>query len=764
MFKHLIYAGCAAAMLCTASCSSDSDIAPVPEAESEVSFTVELPGNLQSRVYNDGLSARNLWVAVYDDAGAELQAMRQVTTFADGQRTKDITMRLAGSRTYTVVFWAFADGAPYSFNRESHTMTVDYSAITANSDKYDAFYKSVTITNVSGAINQTVELRRPFAQLNIGATDSAEAHNAGWDTQSTSVTVSEVYSSFDFFTGEVSNPQSYTYTLAPKPSEDETFPVAGVDYQAMVYVLTGADQSLVNVDFTAVDNTTITRNYVNVPIRRNYQTNIYGNILTEEANFNVEIIPAFDGTSLHDGVVINAAGEYEIYNKAGLIWLADEVNSGRNSFAGKVVKQMADIDLEGDYEGGTRLRTAIGWYADKPFAGTFDGNGFRILNLVQVMIPTGLFRYIGNGAVLKNITLYTIDLRGYTEGGGLVAFTFPGGNALIDNCVVENGRMESLSIPWEGWYGRQLGGIVAKLESGNEVRNCTVRNFTISAHTEIGGIAGYSNGTITGCTVENTTIKRDNNNFFQLADDYSIIHEFVGKSGASASESNNTATNVTVINDPVSRETLVIDTNTSIDTGYTFWCTNGEGAYGSAMVGLTIKNNAVVDANNHTFVFKNADQQRDADIHIISGTLKNVTTSGGWRAMFLNGLTDNVYLDNVTLDATYCLHADEGFDKDLIVTNSTIKGFCTYCAGAGEVQFTDCTFAKSASGNKDMNVRKKTTFTRCTFKDGFGIGIDERILPTVILKNCYVGETLLTADNFQELMGESPALVTFQND
>ena len=757
-------------MFCTAACSSDVDIAPAPETESEVSFTVELPGDLQSRTFNDGYSARNLWVAVYNADGGELADLRQVTTFAAGQLTKTINMRLANSRTYTVVFWAFAEGAPYTFDRPSHTMTVDYSSIAANSDKYDAFYKAITITNVSGSVNQTVELRRPFAQLNIGATDKAQAANAGWDTQTTSVTVSEVFTTLDFFSGEVSIPRSYTYTLAPKPdSDDETFPVAGADYQAMVYVLTGADQSLVNVDFTAVDNTTITRNYQNVPIRRNYQTNIYGNILTEEANFNVEIIPEFDGwyNSPNDGVYINEAGEYEISTKAGLVWVANEVNSGRNSFAGKVIKQIADIDLEGDYEGGTRLRTAIGWYSNKPFEGTFDGNGFRILNLVQVMNPTGLFRYIGNGAVLKNITLYTIDLRGYTEGGGLVAYTFPGGNTLIDNCVVENGRMESLAIPWQGWYGRQLGGIVAKLESGNEVRNCTVRNLTISAHTEIGGIAGYSNGTITGCTVENTTVKRDNNNFFQLADDYSIIHEFVGKSGESASATNNTATNVTVINDPVARETLVIDTDTSIGTGYTFWCTNGEGAYGSAKVGLTIKNNAVVDANNHTFVFKNADQQWDADIHIISGTLKNVTISGCWRAMFLNGLTDNVYLDNVTLDATtYGFHADYGFDKDLIVTNSTIKGFCTYCTGAGEVQFTDCIFAKSSAGYAVMNIRKNTTFTRCNFQDGFNIGVIESVtpLPTVILKNCYAGETLITPDNFEELLGDSPTLVTIIND
>ena len=59
MIKKLMYAGCAAAMFCTAACSFDDDIALVVEAESEVSFTVELPGNLESRTFNDGYSARN---------------------------------------------------------------------------------------------------------------------------------------------------------------------------------------------------------------------------------------------------------------------------------------------------------------------------------------------------------------------------------------------------------------------------------------------------------------------------------------------------------------------------------------------------------------------------------------------------------------------------------------------------------------------------------------------------------------------------------
>ena len=775
-------------MFCTAACSSDVDIAPAPEAESEVCFTVELPGDLQSRTFNDGYSARNLWVAVYNADGAELEALRQETTFADGQLTKAINMRLANSRTYTVVFWAFAEGAPYTFDRPSHTMTVDYSSIAANSDKYDAFYKAITITNVSGSINQTVEMRRPFAQLNIGATDKVQAANAGWNTQTTSVTVSEVFTTLDFFSGEVSIPRSYTYTLAPKPdSDDETFPVAGADYQAMVYVLTRADQSLVNVDFTAVDNTTITRNYQNVPIRRNYQTNIYGNILTEEANFNVEIIPAFDGWYdvysegiIADGVLINEAGEYGIYNRAGFEWVANQVNNRVTNFAGKTIKQIADIDIKSNFalSADLRLRNAVGKNEDYPFCGTFDGNGFRIFNHGESMNHFGLFRYIGGGAVIKNVTLQVLHVFSYDDGGCLVAYALPGGNTLIENCVVENDEdvamtiTESLPLPDSGWYGRVVGGIIGRLESGNQVRNCTVRNMQISGHTDLGGIAGYSNGTITGCTVENVIIKREDNNFLYVADDYSTIHELVGRTGASASESGNTITNVTVLNNPVIRETLVVGADTSINSDYTVWCTNGEGAYSSEnVVGITIKNGATLDANNHVLLFKNSWQEWDTDIQIYSGTLKNAIVKQGICGIFVNGTTGNVYLDNVYIDhsASYwadqhCkgIHADYGFNHDLIVTNSTINGFSTYCNGAGIVRFTDCTFGANDDGDAFMNIRKKTEFIGCNFKDDFGIDVIGGC--QVTLKNCYVGETLITAANIATLLGEDPANVTIAND
>ena len=316
MIKKLFYTGCAAALLLTTACSSE-DIVPAAEQESLVSFNVELPAEINSRAYSDGLTARKLTVAVYDASDTELTGLRQNLTFDGTSLTKQVTMRLANSRTYKVVFWVQAATAPYTFNTTNHKVDVSYTAVTANSDLYDAFFKCEDV-DVSGSITRTVELRRPFAQINIGATDYAAAAAAGWVTEQTSVHVDNVYSTLDLCTGTVSNAVSggYTYTLAAKPvvATDGRFPATGVDaeYQSMVYVLTRDEQSLTDVEFKAQDGAeVITRTYANVPVRRNYRTNIYGNILTEEANFTVQIVPNFKAPD-NNVEVVEASTEADI--------------------------------------------------------------------------------------------------------------------------------------------------------------------------------------------------------------------------------------------------------------------------------------------------------------------------------------------------------------------------------------------------------------------------------------------------------------------
>ena len=62
----------------------------------------------------------------------------------------------------------------------------------------------------------------------------------------------------------------------------------------MNYLLVSADKTLIDVCFSYNGDDDYIHNYTNVPVQRNYRTNIFGSILTSKVNLNVVIEPAFN--------------------------------------------------------------------------------------------------------------------------------------------------------------------------------------------------------------------------------------------------------------------------------------------------------------------------------------------------------------------------------------------------------------------------------------------------------------------------------------
>ena len=282
-------------MLFTA-CSDEAVNAPV-EGESLVTITTQLPADLGTRTFGDGMTATNLTYAVYEkDSQTPLIVSRDQVTFSG--LTATVNLRLANGKSYDLVFWADNADAPYTFEPTTQKVIVDYTNVTSNRENLDAFFAHEDDLLVNGTVNKTIQLKRPFAQLNIGATDYAAAETAAFKTASSAVKVNHVANALNIRTGKATGNETITFADAAVPADGETFPVDGViaDYLAMNYILVDVTKQLVDVEFTAksTKGETITRSYANVPVQRNYRTNIYGNILTEEANFNIEIVPGFD--------------------------------------------------------------------------------------------------------------------------------------------------------------------------------------------------------------------------------------------------------------------------------------------------------------------------------------------------------------------------------------------------------------------------------------------------------------------------------------
>ena len=104
---------------------------------------------------------------------------------------------------------------------------------------------------------------------------------------------------FNALTGEVSGSTEVTYTATELAKNDGTI---SMDF------LWADDSEAALSDFTMTfynDGTEICTNdaFTNIPIRRNYRTNVSGNLLTKQGTISVTIDPEFDENSPIEKVV-----------------------------------------------------------------------------------------------------------------------------------------------------------------------------------------------------------------------------------------------------------------------------------------------------------------------------------------------------------------------------------------------------------------------------------------------------------------------------
>ena len=342
----------AAAALLVTSCNDEMDNGLKTGDEGTVTFTAQLPSEMGTRAFADGLTAKHLQYAVYEAGqSTPLKVFGDETTVVGEAEMvdlkKSVTLKLTSGKSYDVIFWADATtDSPYTFNPASQEVSVDYSKVNNNSDNCDAFFKKETIT-VSGNQSVDVKLTRPFAQVNIGTDDFDAAKASGLELTQTEV-VAKAFATLNLATGEVADEADRTFTMKAIPTaSDGEFPVAGgYKYLSMDYLLVGADKATVDVVFNYGGPQN--RTFTNVPVQRNYRTNIYGSLLTNTTDFNVVIEPAFATTNYNLGALYTAS------QIGGAVTLSDNVDFDRTiavqpgktmsvNLNGKTVKNTTDL-------------------------------------------------------------------------------------------------------------------------------------------------------------------------------------------------------------------------------------------------------------------------------------------------------------------------------------------------------------------------------------------------------------------------------------
>lgn len=300
-----------ALMLMATSCADDQTSDLKAGAESTVTITAQLPGDMGTRAFADGTKATELHYAVYEKGTT---TRLEVCKKADGTKGQPegtatmtglqttISLQLTTGKEYDFVFWADAPGDNvYTFNSENQTVTVNYANAENNTDNLDAFFGQKKALKVSGNMSISQELRRPFAQINIGTDDFDAAAAAGYTVSESTIGVA-TYNTLNLLSGEVSDPVTATFVKKPIPTEDSKFSVNSKDYKylSMSYVLVPKDKETVDIAF---DYTLTNRTFTNVPVQRNYRTNIYGSLLTNTADFNVVIAPGFNDPDYNHNVI-----------------------------------------------------------------------------------------------------------------------------------------------------------------------------------------------------------------------------------------------------------------------------------------------------------------------------------------------------------------------------------------------------------------------------------------------------------------------------
>ena len=404
-----------AAAFAMVACQTDINEVGVVGGEVDVTFEVGTP----TRAYSDGTTATHSQYAVYEGE-TELTAL----TVTDGEihGSTTVELKLVTGNTYTVIFWAAAPNAPYSVNWATGTMTVDYSAAVCNAENRDAFYKRHTFT-VKGAQTETIELRRPFAQLNIGTNDYTKATEAGYTPVNSAVKVTNVYNTLNLWDGKVSNPVEVNFNYA-EIAKGETFPVTGYQYLAMNYLLVPAEKEVVDIEFgyTETDeNAAKTRTVGSVPVQRNYRTNIYGQLLTSDVDINVEIKPEYKD-------------EHNV--ESGLFSQVADVVSLQEAIDTAPVGELTTIILTEDID--LSATRALG-YITRVENGSnivIDGNGHTIKGGIRIV---GQSIKQNETTVIRNINFVTdqneLDFIASSDFGFGDNFWRYANNVTVENCT-----------------------------------------------------------------------------------------------------------------------------------------------------------------------------------------------------------------------------------------------------------------------------------------------------------------------------------------
>lgn len=342
-------------LLVFAACQSDELANGGRNGEVAASFSVQLPGNGNNAVTRaatagDGTSVNRCIMEIY--LNDELYS-RQIGAIQPDGLTAGFDVRLVTSQTYKFVFWAdhveSVEGD--AIKTDLHYNTADLRNISMQGDyngsgkdnTRDAFFASLEKL-VTNAFSESVELTRPFGQLNIKTEDLAsipDNQKEAFVPVTAGLSFKNLYTGFNAATGNLlGEPTAVAY----KAASDVVDANGNLTVDYLFAPNTAGGQHLVNMTlavYNAAGGQITTKALNNIPVQRNYKTNVTGNLLTVDGKVNVMVTPAFSSPALSEKVI----------EVASVSEVAEALKTNTNVVVMEAPKEAATISLP-KYESG----------------------------------------------------------------------------------------------------------------------------------------------------------------------------------------------------------------------------------------------------------------------------------------------------------------------------------------------------------------------------------------------------------------------------
>ena len=462
-------------MIFAGSCQQEN-LEPVAKGNT-VTYTVEAPMDVQTKAIGDGLNVTKVIYEVWhtsadgttklvgedkDPKAVKLyQSSEEMVVIGEpGNQVNRavITLDLLADQHYTILFWAQVDGIDVYNTTELTAVTynnLNAEAYAANDERLAAFY-AVDFINDGVARNSKVILTRPFAQVNLGTLNSkAEAKENDYkiDLKQSRMILDAVPTVFNTATDEVSGYQTMTFAFHNVPAltqGEETLTVNDTPYQyaGMNYVFAGANVSLeydIKVSLNGSEEyATVNNTIPQVPVKRNYRTNIVGNLLTSKTEYEVVVDAEFNNPEIVLGDEWNQTGDYQYTVNAGasegaLAAVLAHADAEAKAAATKAAGPVVTIDLAENvvWETGAGHGSTPLLPADSPISAVvINGNGKTFTATGK---GVGAIRLANGGLLTFNNVNIVDESVSYNEGAWEFTYLEFAGALEFNECVFNSG-------------------------------------------------------------------------------------------------------------------------------------------------------------------------------------------------------------------------------------------------------------------------------------------------------------------------------------